>query len=168
MPITLNEMAEFAQALVAAESAVSDAENQLKILKENARILREETIPAAMHELGIQDLTLASGQRLTVKQDVYASIPPEYKEQAMEWLEDNGFAGLIKVGVQTDFGKGESARAYELFSELRERGLPVQYGQNVHPQTLKAFLREQIASGANVPLELFGARPVWVTKITNK
>lgn len=168
MAITLTEMTELANALVAAESAAAEAENIFKLKKETARILREETVPAAMQELGLQDLTLATGQKLSVKQDVYASIPPESKHAAMEWLNQHGFAGLIKVGVQTDFGKGESARAYELFTELQRRGLPVQYGENVHPQTLKAFLREQIAKGADVPLDLFGARPVWTTKITQK
>ena len=40
--------------------------------------------------------------------------------------------------------------------------------QGVHAQTLKAFLKEQLSKGANIPLELFGARPVWTAKITNK
>ena len=33
---------------------------------------------------------------------------------------------------------------------------------------LKAFLREQIKDAKPVPLELFGARPVWEAKITHK
>ena len=168
MAITLNEMTDLANALVAAEAAAADLENQLKLAKERARVLREETVPSAMQELGLKDLTLATGQKLAIKQDVYASIPAECKAAAMKWLNDNGFSGLIKVGVQTDFGKGDAERAYTLFAELRDRGLPVQYGESVHPQTLKAFLREQIAKGANVPLDLFGAHPIWTTKITNR
>jgi hypothetical protein len=42
--------------------------------------------------------------------------------------------------------------------------------RGVHPQTLKAFLREQLSKtreeGDDIPLDLFGARPVWVSKIT--
>lgn len=168
MAITLNEMTELANALVQAESDVADLENQLKIAKERARVLREETVPGAMQELGLKDFTLASGQKLSVKQDVYASIPQETRAAAFAWLNQNGFSGLIKVGVQTDFGKGDADKAYVLFAELRDRGLPVQYGESVHPQTLKAFLREQIAKGSDVPLDLFGAHPVWTTKITNR
>lgn len=50
-----------------------------------------------------------------------------------------------------------------------KRELEPQMDRGVHPQTLKAFLREQLSkSGGSdeLPLELFGARPVWVSKIT--
>ena len=48
---------------------------------------------------------------------------------------------------------------------LRELGLQPEVKQDVHAQTLKAWLREQLEQGAEVDLELFGARPVWVAKV---
>ena len=168
MSITLDEMAALVRALVDSDASVETIEVNLKAAKEHARVLREETIPSAMQELGLEELRLATGQKLSIKQDVYASIPANGKEEAFQWLEINGFGGLIKVEVKAAYGKGQSTEALELFSELTSRGLQAQFDQNVHAQTLKAFLREQIASGANVPLDLFGARPVWTAKITNR
>jgi hypothetical protein len=168
MTISLDQMASLARALVDADASVDKAEVNLKDTKERARALREETIPSAMQELGLEELKLDTGEKLSVKQDVYASIPVAQKEQAFQWLEDNGFGGLIKVEVAADFRKGEVEFAIALFKELQERGLQVGFDQSVHAQTLKAFLREQLAAGANVPLDLFGARPVWTAKITNK
>ena len=168
MSISLDSMAALARAMVDADASVEQAEVNLKEAKERARVLREETIPSAMQELGLEELKLDTGQKLSVKQDVYASIPSDKKDEAFQWLDENGFGGLIKVEVKTDYPKGEAQAAYALFEELQTRGIQARYGQNVHAQTLKAFLREQIAAGTGVPLELFGARPVWTAKLTNR
>lgn len=165
MAITLDEMSALARALIDADAAIADAEEALKDTKEQARMLREETIPSAMQELGVEELKLSTGRKITIGQEVYASIPAASKHAAMEWLEHNGFAGLIKVAVQTQYGKGEIESAKQLFNELNSRGINCKFDESVHPMTLKAFLKEQISNGNNVPLELFGARPVWTAKI---
>lgn len=168
MTISLDDMADLARALVDADAAVASADERLKELKEKARALREETIPSAMQELGLEEVKLNTGQKISIKQDVYASIPAAEKAAAFQWLNDNGFGGLIKIEVIADYGRGEQEQALALMQELRERGIEAEFDQGVHAQTLKAFLREQIAKGAAIPLDLFGARPVWTTKITNK
>lgn len=155
-------------ALAAADNHVEAAEAELKRAKETARRLREETIPGAMQELGITELKLESGQKLTIKQDVFAKIPDERKLDAFRWLEDNGFGGLIKVDVITNFGKGDFDAAKALAQKLSATYSAVSLKQDVHAQTLKAFLREQLAIASNIPLELFGAQPVWTAKISSK
>lgn len=165
MPITLTTMVELANALRAATAEAERITEQLRQAKEHERTLSEETIPGVMQELGVTTFTLDSGQKVSVKPDVYASIPPDTKDAAMEWLETNGHGGLIKTLVIVEYGKGEFELATELFSELLARNLNVASSQNVHAQTLKAFLREQLAAGKDVPLDLFGARPVLKTTI---
>lgn len=166
MSLSLNQMTALARNLADLDAEVERHEANLKEAKERARALREETIPSAMQELGLSELKLETGQKLSIKQDVYAAIPSESKDAAYGWLDTNGFGGLIKVEVVANYSKGEAAAALQLQQELVERGLSARCEQSVHSQTLKAFLREQIADGANVPLDLFGARPVWVAKIS--
>lgn len=169
MTISLDEMSSLASALVDADVGIEQAEEALKQAKERARVLREETIPSAMQELGLESLVLSTGQKLSVQQEVYASIPSGGKPAAFQWLNDNGFGGLIKVEVSTLFGKGEQESAVELYKELTGRGLEMDLQENVHAQTLKAFLKEQLAKGnADLPLELFGARAVFCAKISKK
>lgn len=165
---TLTEMAELARAMVDADKAVEQAEATLKVATESARQLREETIPAAMQELGLEELKLDTGEKLSIKQEVYASIPKANQAEAYAWLEEHGFGGLIKTEVSTPFGKGELEAAMQLVERLQSEGLPAEASQSVHAQTLKAFLREQLAQAADIPLELFGARPVWTAKLTKK
>lgn len=164
----LEDIVALANALIQADSEVEEAEQKLKGAKERARILREETLPSAMQELGMETFTLESGQKVSIKQDVFAQLTAERKPAAFKWLEDNGFGGLIKVEVGAKFGKGEFNDAMKLFTELRNRGLSAEFDQSVHAQTLKAFLREQMASASKVPLDLFGAYPVWTAKISSK
>lgn len=168
MSITLDQMTALARALVDADGYVKEMESNLQDAKERARVLREETIPSAMQELGLEEIKLETGQKLSVKQDVYASIPKDYKAAAYQWLEDHGFGGLIKTAVSVYYGKGELEEAQVLSEKLHDIGLSPELTQEIHAQTLKAFLREQISAGATIPLDLFGARPVWTAKLSNR
>lgn len=166
--ITLDEMSQLASALIDADVDVANVEQNLKEAKEKARKLREDAIPSAMQELGLEQIVLSTGQKLTIRQEVYASIPKDRKYEAFAWLDEHGFSGLIKTEVVTEFARGDDALARKLAEELTLQGYEVELDQGVHSQTLKAFLKEQISSGAAIPLELFGAIPVWQAKITNK
>lgn len=168
MTISLDQMMQLARAMVDADQAVEDAEQALKDAKEKARQLHEESVPSAMQELGVESLTLDTGEKLKVSQEVYASIPNENKRSAYTWLNDNGFGGMIKMEVAVNYGKGEQEVAAALFKELHERGLQAEMAESVHASTLKAFLKEMIVGGKPVPLDLFGARAVFCAKITKK
>lgn len=163
--ITLTEMSAMVSALLNAEAEVEKAEERLKMAKEVARVIREETIPSAMQELGLQNIVLDTGQSVKVVQEVYASIPESNKQQAYNWLETNNFGGIIKCDVVVPFGKGEKQDAQHLMEQIATMGYNSSYKESVHAQTLKAFLKEQLAAGTDIPLDLFGARPVWTAKI---
>lgn len=180
--ISLSEMTEAAQTLVAAEQATAEAEQALKDAKERERLLREETLPGMMAELGVEKMTLQDGNEITVKQEVYASIPEHRKTEAYKWVEDNGFGGIIKTVVAVPFGRGEMEQAINLLDELATMGITNgTIDRSIHAQTLKAFLKERLAemqeiAGSEdpeddrkvVPLELFGARPVMSAKVKQK
>ena len=168
MSMSVEQITSLARSLLDAEDKVSDLELKVKVAKEQARILREETIPMCMQELGVNALTLTTGEKLTVKEDVYAQLSAESKPGAFAWLEENNFGGLIKTEVSVSFGKGELDNANALIEKLRKEKFDPVLERNVHAQTLKAFLREQISNGEKVPLESFGARAVFVAQIKSK
>ena len=144
--ITMSEMAEAARKLLEAEAATAAAEEELKAKKEEERKLREETIPSMFAELGIEQLKLADGSTFSCKQEVYCAIPAGRREEAYAWCERNGFGGIIKTEVKVPFGKGELEKAIDLLDRLATE-LGVDNGtieRSIHPQTLKAFLKERI------------------------
>lgn len=182
MTITVNELTAAANALLQAEAATEAAEADLKTAKEKERVMREETLPAMMRELGVEKMTLEDGNEITVKQEVYASVPEHRKDAAYGWLEDNGYGGLIKTAITLEFGKDEFEKAQALVDELATLGYTdVLVDRNVNPQTLKAFLRERLAEPKTefteeelaegqsaLSLELFGARAVDTAKVKLK
>ena len=166
--MTLEELSQLALSLVQSEQAVIEAEERLKELKEAARLLREETLPCAMQELGLSELKLDTGESISIKSEVFASIPNDKKEAAFRWLREQGLDGVIKTQVAVNLGKGEIELAESLKGEFDARGFASSIGASIHPQTLKALLKEQLAKGVNVPLDLFGARSTFIAKVVKK
>lgn len=139
---------------------IKTLEDKLKGLKKDAQLLSEETIPSMLDEVGLLNITLATGQKISVKDDVQASIPKDEntKSQALSWMDNHGFGDLIKTKVIVAYDRENRAEALSTASDLFEKGLNVSLDENVHPMTLKSWIKEQLANGNDVPLELFGAR----------
>lgn len=163
--ISMDELSSLAHALTEADRAVEAAEEELKRRKEFARVLREETLPCAMQELNLTNITLSTGEKIGMKQEVYVSIPVARKEEAFSWLESNGFGGLIKTVVSLQFGKGELQAAQDTCDQLNVLGFDPEMKRDVNAQTLKAWAREQLTEGREFPMDLFGARPVWTATV---
>lgn len=166
----LGEVGRLAHMLVDADRKVEDAEVALAGAKENARRLREEALPGALQELGIDEIVLSDGAKITMGLEVYCSISADNKGAALRWLEENAFGGLIKTTVALPFGRSdeEKAELAQLRSILDTERFTYTEEQGVHAGTLKAWLKEQLRGGpdtVSVPLQLFGARPVTVAKV---
>lgn len=162
----LGEVAALARLLVNADAEVERIENLLKDANAHARRIREEALPGAMQELDLKEVTLSDGSKIKVADEVYCSITEAKKVAAFEWLEDNDFGGLIKTGVEIAYGRDEREAAVTFYNQLLEEGKDVSISAGVHAQTLKAWMKEQLAAGRNVPMDLFGARSVTVAKVT--
>lgn len=147
---------------------VAAAEDALAAAKEALRQVQEVDLPEAMKEAGVKTFTTTDGTVVTVKNEVQAYISEANKPAAYQWLIDHGFGGLLKLDVELHFDRGDRERAEKLAAQLSKKGIDTVLKQSVHPQTLKAFIKERIAdteSGIEVPLELFGARPYSVASV---
>jgi len=143
---------------------VEELEAELKEQKERLRVQSQEIVPNMMMESGLEELTLTGGYKLSIKDEVYAKLP-ENPLAAFEWLRTHNMDGVIKTQVSVDFGKGEDEEANKVLNALAEMGIFAKTKSTIHPQTLKALLREQISLGSGVPLESFGATVVKTTVI---
>ncbi len=171
--INLGEVGSLARALVDAEDEVEAAEARLKVLKERERKIREEDLPAALEEVGLQKVRLATGEEVSVKLEVYCAVPVAMKPRMFQWLEDHGHGGLIKTELGLRFGRDddEKERLEMVARTLQDMGANFEVKQDVHAQTMKAWLKSQLEDAekaALFPLELFGARPVNTAKVKRK
>ena len=161
----LAELSRLADEQAASAARVAELEARLERERDILRDLSERVIPEKMDELGVQELKTSSGLRIKIKESIRASIPKALLGKAYGWLAENGYGGLIKRNVSVKFGKGEDEQADALVTELLER-FEIEDNRLIHPSTLKAFVSEQLSSGVEIPLELFGVYRQRVSVIT--
>ena len=137
---------------------IAKMEEELKQLKKELLKLTDEDIPDTMTEIGVSEYKLIDGSSVTLKPTYGAHISEDNQQEAFQWLRDNELDDIIKNTVSVEFGRKEDEQALA-FKELVEdqKYEPVQV-TNIHPQTLKAFIRERIEKGMEIPNHLFG---VW-------
>jgi hypothetical protein len=117
--------------------------------------------------MGVERLDV-DGVSVVRKNIVHASIPPARREEAFEWLRQHGHDDIIKNEITCSFGRGQDNEAGHVMGALREQGYDPQQKVQVHPMTLKAFVREQVEQGSNIDLEMFGAYILNTAEIKRK
>jgi len=154
----LSLVSQLAQEMSATAKTIAELEASLKVAKEAFTALEQTRLPEAMANLGVTELKLADGSKISIKIEYHASIPKAKMMEALDYLRDHEFGDLIKTSVEAEFGKGEDAAAQALWKRLSAefKGRPIVFSAGVHPRTLKALVKEQFESGQPLPEELFG------------
>ena len=150
------------------EDEISNAEKSVSKLKEQAKTLSQFEIPAMMEEMHITKLKLKDGESVEIKKIYGASIPQEHQEAAFTWLRDNDLGDIIKNDITVTFGRGEDNKAAEYATLAQGQGYEPVQKIGVHPQTLKAVVRERLESGREMPSDLFKTYAGNSTKITRR
>ena len=135
---------------------LNELEEAVKAKKEELRLTSEQELPDAMQASGLTQITLSNGAKITINEFYNAHISKANQELAYKWLESNGHEGLIKNEVLLKFGREEDTVVQETVSALKSRGLSPEIRQSIHPSTLKAFVKEQLTTGKDIPTEPFG------------
>lgn len=138
---------------------VADAEDAVKLAKEAYRDVTERRLPEAMADLGLSEVALADGSRVSVKRAIRASVPaakddPTRRARALEWLVANGHGGVVKNLVEVDLPRGSETAAANLAAELLGRGLAASHERDVHAGTLSKLVRELLEEGRSVDTTL--------------
>ena len=150
------------------EDRIKQKEIELKKLKKDSEIISGEVIPTMMTEMSISTLKLADGSAVEVKPIYGASISPDKKEEAFNWLRNNGLGDLIKNEVTVSFGRNEDNKASQYAILAQGQGYQPIQKLKVEPMTLKALVRERVESGKDMPSDLFNVFAGNRTKITRK
>jgi hypothetical protein len=152
----LKTIAEIAERQHRIEEEIARIEAALEMAKELQRLLSEERLPAAMLEVGLEEFKLSNGTKVTITKFYNGKIAPENEALAFNWLRENQHDSIIKREIKVPFGKGEDKAAEALKKKLEKLKISFTDKQGVHPQTLKAFIREQVESAKPLPMDLFG------------
>tara|TARA_R110000787_G_scaffold169030_1_gene281761 strand:+ start:226 stop:801 length:576 start_codon:yes stop_codon:yes gene_type:complete len=133
--------------LLVTEGEIGNTEERLRKLKDQQKQLSEQAIPDKLAELGVADLRLSDGSRISADPFYSARITAKNLGLAHDWLRDNGHGDIIKNTLTVSFSQGEDADATRLAELLTKEGYLPQTKEAVHPSTLRAFVKEMIESG---------------------
>ena len=150
------------------ENEIKEDEEKIKTKKDRADKLSGEVIPTMMKEMSLSSLKLADGSSVEVKPVYGASIPVAKREEAFNWLRNNGLGDLIKNEITVSFGRNEDNKAMAYAILAKGQGYEPAQKLKVEPMTLKALVRERLESGKEMPFELFNVFAGNKTKINRR
>lgn len=160
----IHRIAELANKQLELERGVTALELELKAKKEELRSVQEHDLPDALAEAGVSEIRLADGSRVKAEPFVTAHITKAKADEAHSWLVDHGFGDIIKREVTAKFGKDDDK--WKLAVEaLQAKGIKIDTKEAVHHSTLRAFAKEQIEKGTDIPVDLFGLYSGFKSKI---
>lgn len=151
------------------ERTIKGYDAAMKAAKARLHEITTKAIPEAMAEAGLGDtFSLADGTKIKVGPFVGGTLPkePVKRRDAFEALTAIGGGALIKTMVNLAFGKGDKESADSCVSMLRSAGFEVEPEENVHVSSLRAFVKEKLVKGDEVPLDTLGLFFGSVAKIT--
>ena len=151
--ITLKQISILAQEQMDAEAEVARAEQNLKAAQDKLKNIAEFRLPELMDSIGMSEFTLKDGSKVQVKESLHASIAIANQPSAFGWLAEIKQDNLIKRKFEIEFGRDQEEWAKQFQKELNDRDDPLNWKckRSVHPQTLSAFVREQLENGIEIP-----------------
>lgn len=165
----LAQLTGLVQDLAHSEARAAKLEEELKQAQEKSRHLKENLLPELLEQVGMTSFETPDFV-VGLKDEIFGSIPKAQEDTAFKWLEEHGHENLIKRQFVIDFGKDEEAWAKKFQADLAKRKKKVnsKTKRTVHPQTLRAFIREQMETGTAIPLDVFGVHRRKVASIKVK
>lgn len=151
------------------EGQIAMKQAEIKDLEAQVREISWKHIPELLDSLNMESFKLKDGSEITVKEDLRLSIPKDAERRAevIKWLIDNDGEYLIKeeFGFKFDKGEGDAAKKFEEFIATYEGRLRMDKFEGVETNSVKAFLKNKLADGEEVPLARLGGHRQTIAKI---
>ena len=135
----IQSLADQVQRLEGLHSRIEKSEDNLKDLKKEYQRISGEVIPTMMSEMGLAELKLQDGSHLKVSTSYRATITEANKEEAFNWLRNNGLGDIIKNEISVSFGRNEDNKAATYAELAKSHGFYLHLLCRLEPLTLRKF-----------------------------
>jgi hypothetical protein len=136
----IQEMGAFLDTL---DEDITQKEKELNEAKAKFKNIAEKVLPDMMMNLGLEEIKLRSGKKITLKEVVSAKV---LNNGAYAWLEDNNCDSLVKREVKVP---------YSYIEELKKTRLPHTIDYSIHHMQLKSLMKDLKEQGIRLPSEFF-------------
>lgn len=150
--------------------SVPSVEAALNVRKQDLFKIKNMELPEAMKNIGMNSFEMESGAKIEIKSDVSVSVPAEKRIEFNSWMIRKGHQDLIKNKVVVQFpkeGRQSSRRFVKYLSRYYANKGTCNYEEKeeIHPQTLKSFVKRLLREGGKLPLNLINIHEYSFTKI---
>lgn len=136
------------------EDLLESLEQQRKETQALYDNIRDRQLPDALLEANIQSFETKTGLKVKIEKLYLASVNKDNAPKFYDWLDEHGNGGIIESNILLPFGKGGRDEAKSIAEKLKSEGLQPVLSESIHWATLRAFAREQIEEGNDLPPEL--------------
>ena len=147
----LSSLSSLGQDLYEAEEQIFLAANTLKVATAHRDNIANNLIPELMKELGVEEIKLTGGRKVSVKSILSATPLAADRPLVYAALEEQGAGALIKTTVSVPFGRGDEQKVMELLDVLQANGYAGKLAKKVEAPTLKKHVKDRLAEGLPVP-----------------
>ena len=170
-PESLKEITTMADRHAELQLLVVEEQEYMKTLSDELYRLENVSIPEAMTQAGLETFKTTSGASVSIVPFVECNLPAagaidkakgEEKEElqlrlaeGLKYIADNEGEAIIKSLILINFEKGEKEKKDATLQALVEAGHTAIAAEQVHPQTLKSWIKEKLSKGVAVPFDTF-------------
>jgi len=168
------------QDLIAEQKRLKDdiaaKEKELSQLKQRKEKLLTQEIPNLLIDNEMNECQLNDGTKVVVKQEVTGGLPTqtqiekasgderaelsEKKRNALDYLRSLGYDDAIKNKIEAELDRGQDNSAGEVERICEELGISCRRDENVHPQTLKSLVKNELEEGNDIDLDVLNMRTI--------
>lgn len=142
---TLVDVSLCARSMEAFQEEIVALETKLSHFNSILKMVDTSIIPQLLSRAKLNAFELDNGDKISVKEQVYASLPKEDKaarDVCLNWLNEVGAGALIKDQLVV------TSPTKELIEECRGK-FAIDVNRDIHHATLKSFLSEALGVKAN-------------------
>jgi hypothetical protein len=151
----MNELQPYVEKHDKLTAIITAKAKELEDMSKELLKLRQTTIPDLMQELGLKEVAFEDGRTLSVGDYVNVKLP-EDKNPSFDWLAEHGHGALVTCNVAAMMDRSDSAtKLKKAMKILKDGGFDVEVKQSLHPSRLKAFVKQQLKEGIELPESLF-------------
>src|SRR5215469_275696 len=130
----------------------TELEERIKNLSSRIKAIEQNELPEMFTQVGMSSITVeAMGNRpafIAERGTVYtAKIPDDKRMEAFQWFEQQGHGDLVKSEISIIFGMQEHEERLRVMKILADNKIEYYTNENIHYQTLRAFVKREVIAG---------------------
>lgn len=146
-----NTIGLLAEQLKAAQERVEAIQAELKQANDEVARIQDGALPDAILDAKMLSFKMLDGSVVEVQRIHSPNVLADNKQAFYEWLKKNEYGDMVKSEISVAFAKGQEKAAKKALAALKKIGVEASLTQSVHGSTLKAWAKNVVEQGVEVP-----------------